>query len=78
MVNGQKHTIRKFFGRENNEEFGFWAIEFCDIMEAYDINGYTFYTKSKDMKSVAHNSGVRIGVVLHQMETCLCGLSHAG
>jgi hypothetical protein len=28
--------------------------------QAYDINGYTFYTKSKDMKSVAQNSGVRI------------------
>jgi hypothetical protein len=28
--------------------------------QAYDINGYTFHTKSKDMKSVAQNSDVRI------------------
>jgi hypothetical protein len=47
MVNGQKHPIRKLFGRENNEEFGFWAIVFSDIIASisYDINGYTFHTK---------------------------------
>ena len=28
--------------------------------EAYEINGYTFYTASKDMKSACQNSGVRI------------------
>ena len=28
--------------------------------QAYDIKGYTFYTKDKDKKSVAQNSGVRI------------------
>jgi hypothetical protein len=33
---------------------------FVTSWQAYDINGYTFYTKSKDMKSVAQNSGVRI------------------
>jgi hypothetical protein len=27
---------------------------------AYDMNGYTYYTKEKDMKSVAQNSGIRI------------------
>jgi hypothetical protein len=32
---------------------------FVTSWQAYDINGYTFYTKSKDMKSVAQNSGVR-------------------
>jgi hypothetical protein len=25
----------------------------------YDISGFTFYTKSKDQKSLAQNSGVR-------------------
>jgi hypothetical protein len=33
---------------------------FVTSWQAYDINGYTLYTKSKDMKSVAQNSGVRI------------------
>jgi hypothetical protein len=28
--------------------------------QAYDINGYTYYTKEKDKKSVAQNSGIRI------------------
>jgi len=28
--------------------------------QAYDINGYTFYTKEKDKRSVAQNSGIRI------------------
>jgi hypothetical protein len=28
--------------------------------QAYDINGYTYYTKEKDMRSVAQNSGIRI------------------
>jgi hypothetical protein len=27
---------------------------------AYDINGYTYYTNTKDRKSVNQNSGVRI------------------
>jgi hypothetical protein len=28
--------------------------------QAYDINGYTYYTKEKDKKSVAQNSGICI------------------
>jgi hypothetical protein len=28
--------------------------------QAYDINGYTYYTKQKDRRSVAQNSGIRI------------------
>jgi hypothetical protein len=28
--------------------------------QAYDINGYTYYTKEKDRSSVAQNSGIRI------------------
>jgi hypothetical protein len=28
--------------------------------QAYDINGYTYYTKEKDKRSVAQNSGIRI------------------
>jgi hypothetical protein len=29
--------------------------------QAYDINRYTYYTKEKDMRSVAQNSGICIG-----------------
>jgi hypothetical protein len=28
--------------------------------QAYDINGYTYYTKEKDRRSVTQNSGIRI------------------
>jgi hypothetical protein len=28
--------------------------------QAYDINRYTYYTKEKDKRSVAQNSGIRI------------------
>jgi hypothetical protein len=28
--------------------------------QAYDINGYTYYTKEKDRRSVDQNSGIRI------------------
>jgi hypothetical protein len=28
--------------------------------QAYGINGYTYYTKEKGMRSVAQNSGIRI------------------
>jgi hypothetical protein len=31
--------------------------------QAYDINGYTYYTKEKDNKSVAQNSGIRIEAI---------------
>ncbi|CAH9085942.1 unnamed protein product [Cuscuta europaea] len=31
-----------------------------DSFEAYDINGYTFYTTRQDEKSVLHNSGVSV------------------
>jgi hypothetical protein len=60
MVNGQKYPIQRLFGRENNEEFGLWALCLVTSWQAYDIDGYTFHTKSKDMKSVAQNSGVCI------------------
>jgi hypothetical protein len=31
--------------------------------QAYDINGYTYYTKEKDKKSVAQNSGICIEAI---------------
>jgi hypothetical protein len=31
--------------------------------QAYDINEYTYYTKEKDIKSVAQNSGIRIEAI---------------
>jgi hypothetical protein len=33
------------------------------LCQAYDINGYTYYTKEKDKKSVAQNSGIRIEAI---------------
>jgi hypothetical protein len=33
------------------------------IWQAYDINGYTYYTKEKDKKSVAQNSDIRIKAI---------------
>jgi hypothetical protein len=34
--------------------------------QAYDINGYTYYTKQKDKKNVAQNSGIRIELLVHK------------
>jgi hypothetical protein len=31
--------------------------------QAYDINGYTYYTKEKDKKSVTQNSDIRIELI---------------
>jgi hypothetical protein len=31
--------------------------------QAYDINGYTYYTKEKDKKSIVQNSGIRIEAI---------------
>jgi hypothetical protein len=33
------------------------------LWQVYNINGYTYYTKEKDMKSVAQNSGIRIEAI---------------
>jgi hypothetical protein len=30
--------------------------------QSYDINGYTYYTKEKDRRSVAQNSSIRIEI----------------
>jgi hypothetical protein len=32
-------------------------------LQAYDINGYTYYTKEKEKKSITQNSGIRIEAV---------------
>jgi len=44
--------------------------------QAYDINGYTFYTTTMDNKSVAYqNSGIRIEAVdVHDCKVCYYGL----
>jgi hypothetical protein len=31
--------------------------------QAYDINGYSYYTKEKDKKSDVQNSGIRIEAI---------------
>jgi hypothetical protein len=33
------------------------------LWQVYNINGYTYYTKEKDMKSVGQNSGIRIEAI---------------
>jgi hypothetical protein len=33
------------------------------LWQAYDINEYTYYTKEKDKKSVAHNSDIHIEAI---------------
>jgi hypothetical protein len=45
--------------------------------QAYDINGYTYYTKEKDKKSVAQNSGIRIEAIDPQgVKTTYYGYIH--
>jgi hypothetical protein len=45
--------------------------------QAYDINVYTYYTKEKDKKSVAQNSGIRIEAINRQgLKTMYYGYIH--
>jgi hypothetical protein len=45
--------------------------------QAYDINGYTHYTKEKDKKSVAQNSGIHIEAIDPQgLKTTYYGYIH--
>jgi hypothetical protein len=45
--------------------------------QVYDINGYTYYTKEKDKKSVAQNSGIRIEAIDPQgLKTMYYGYIH--
>jgi uncharacterized protein YodC (DUF2158 family) len=37
--------------------------------QAYDIKGYTFYTRDKDAKSMYQNSGVRVDAIDNEMAT---------
>jgi hypothetical protein len=41
----------------------FHPSSYVTSWQAYDINGYTYYTKEKDKKSVAQNSGIRIEAI---------------
>jgi hypothetical protein len=40
-----------------------WPSSCVTSWQAYDINWYTYYTKEKDKKSVAQNSGIRIKAI---------------
>jgi hypothetical protein len=40
-----------------------WPSSCVTLWQAYDINGYTYYTKEKDKKSVTQNSGIRIEAI---------------
>jgi hypothetical protein len=45
--------------------------------QAHDINGYTYYTKGKDKKSVVQNSGIRIKAIDQQgLKTMYYGYMH--
>jgi hypothetical protein len=45
--------------------------------QAYDINGYTYYTKEKDKKSIAQNSGIYIEAIDPQgLKTTYYGYIH--
>ena len=34
-----------------------------DTFQGYEINGYTFYTRAQDKKSINQNSGIRMDAV---------------
>jgi hypothetical protein len=40
-----------------------WPSSCVTSWQTYDINGYTYYTKEKDKKSVAQNSSIRIEAI---------------
>ena len=47
----EEETLRRLSSRPKRSVVTF---------QAYDINGFTFYTKDKDKKSKCQNSGVRV------------------
>ena len=46
--------------------------------QAYDINGYTFYTVQQDKKSICKNSGVRIDAYDNNMQKEIWELNYLG
>ena len=71
IVREQKHLFGKWLREqdilegETTTEQTLWRLAVgpssqVTSWQAYDVNGYTFYTKAKDQKSVTQNSRVHI------------------
>ena len=66
IVREQKHLFGKWLGEQDLPEgetlrsLAQGPLSQVTSWQAYDVNGYTFYTKAKDQKSVSQNSGVHI------------------
>ena len=54
-------------GDKTVEEILLWLARRSSItvdkFQGYEINGYTFYTRAQDKKSINQNSGVRMDAV---------------
>ncbi|KAJ9545766.1 hypothetical protein OSB04_025473 [Centaurea solstitialis] len=59
-----KERVKQDRGRENVdqvvEHLAYGPVHVVSTYQAYDINGYTFYTKKQDDKSTLQNSGVTL------------------
>ena len=66
IVRVQKRLFGKWLGEqdlskgETSQRLAQGPSSQVTSWQAYDANGYTFYTKAKDQKSVSQNSRVRI------------------
>jgi len=66
IVREQKHLFGKWLGEQDLPEgetlrsLAQGPLSQVTSWQAYDVNGYTFYTKAKDQKSVSQNSRVHI------------------
>jgi hypothetical protein len=71
--------IEAWIMKEYRRVFTTWLMdkEILTSWQAYDINGYTYYTKEKDKKSVIQNSGIRIEAIDPQgLKTTYYGYIH--
>ena len=66
IIREQKHLFGKWLGEQDLLEgetlrrLAQGPSSQVTSWQAYNVNGYTFYTKAKDQKSVTQNSGVHI------------------
>jgi hypothetical protein len=60
MAKAPRHTWGGDRTRTNDCQLANGPSSQVTTWDAYDINGYTFYTKAKDNKTVSQNSGVHI------------------
>ena len=67
----QDHVTANNLANDNIKKLAASPIFTVMTYQAYDINGYTFYTVQQDKKSIYHNSGICIDAYDNNMQKAL-------